>query len=222
MKWFKLLAFAVLFALGLGSCNTGDGFTYVAIDTEYGTMKAKLYNATPQHRDNFIKLVKEGFYDSLLFHRIIPNFMIQGGDPDSKTATQEMMLGMGGPGYTIPAEIRDTIIHKKGALSAARQPDQVNPQKESSGSQFYIVQGAPLPPQQLEALARQKGLNYTENQKQVYTTIGGTPFLDGDYTVFGEVVEGIDIIDKIANQPRSQYSQDRPNEDIRMEIRIVK
>lgn len=222
MKWFNILCFAFLFTVGMASCNSSDDYTYVSIETELGTMKAKLYNATPQHRDNFIKLVKEGFYDSLLFHRVVPNFMIQGGDPDSKYARKELRLGMGGPGYTIPAEINDTLIHKKGALSAARQGDQVNPKKESSGSQFYIVQGSPVPTQQLEVFARQKGLNYTDKQKQTYKTLGGTPFLDGDYTVFGEIVEGLDVIDKIAAQPTSRYAKERPNDDIRMEISIVK
>ncbi|MCB0663274.1 MAG: peptidylprolyl isomerase [Saprospiraceae bacterium] len=222
MKWFRLLIVSFVLTIGLAACNSGDGFTYVEIETEFGTMKAKLYNATPLHRDNFIKLVQEGFYDSLLFHRVINGFMIQGGDPDSKNARQDMALGMGGPGYTIPAEFVDTLLHKKGALSAARMADQVNPNRESSGSQFYIVQGKPVPTVQLDAIANQMGITYTDKQKEIYSTMGGAPFLDRQYTVFGEVVEGLDIIDKIASQPTSAYSKDRPNKDIRMKIRIVK
>jgi peptidyl-prolyl cis-trans isomerase B (cyclophilin B) len=220
MKLLKSIFFLSILVFAFSACNT-DNHTYVIIETEYGNMKAMLYDQTPQHKANFIKLVKEGYYDSLMFHRVIPNFMIQGGDPDSKNARQDMALGMGGPGYTIPAEIVDTLLHKKGALSAARLGDQVNPNKESSGSQFYIVQGSATPQATLDAMSRQTGKQYTAEQAKIYQTVGGTPFLDGQYTVFGQVVEGLEVIDKIAAQPTSQYSKDRPNQDIRMKIRMA-
>jgi peptidyl-prolyl cis-trans isomerase B (cyclophilin B) len=174
-----------------------------------GDMKVKLYNETPQHRDNFIKLVNENFYDSLLFHRIIKNFMIQGGDPLSKNAAPGVMLGNGDNGYTIPGEFVDSIYHKKGALCAARTP---NPQKASSGCQFYIVQGQPLSGDQLSQLEMQRGMKFSEQKKKDYTTVGGTPFLDGDYTVFGQVVEGFDVLDKIADVKTAPG--DRPVENV--------
>jgi len=184
---------------------------HFVINTEYGDMKGVLYNETPQHRDNFVKLIKSGFYNGLLFHRVIQGFMIQGGDPTSKNAKPGQQLGGGDPGYTIPAEFNPAFIHKKGALSAARTADQVNPKKASSGSQFYIVQGKKQNPATL-------GANYTEEQKKVYSTIGGTPFLDGNYTVFGEITEGFDVIDKIAAVQKDQ--NDRPLKDIKMTITI--
>jgi cyclophilin family peptidyl-prolyl cis-trans isomerase len=173
----------------------GKSERLVKITTSMGDMTVKLYDATPKHRDNFIKLVTDNFYDSLLFHRVIRNFMIQGGDPLSKNAAPGAMLGSGDNGYTIPAEFVDTIFHKKGALAAARTE---NPEKASSGCQFYIVQGQPLTTDQIKMLEQQRGMTFSEKQKNIYTTMGGTPFLDGSYTVFGEVVEGLDIIDKIA------------------------
>lgn len=191
----------------------------VLISTDYGDMKVKLYNETPQHRDNFLKLAEQGFYDGLLFHRVIQNFMIQGGDPDSRDAAPGQQLGQGGPGYTIPAEFDPNFIHKKGALSAARMGDQVNPQKASSGSQFYIVQGTVLTPQQLSQFQQQTGRQYTTEQLQTYTTIGGTPHLDMGYTVFGEVIEGLEVIDKIAAQPTNPAN--RPAQDIRMTIKVL-
>jgi cyclophilin family peptidyl-prolyl cis-trans isomerase len=198
--------------------------TKVKVTTSQGEMIIELYNETPQHRDNFIKLVNEGFYNDLLFHRCIRNFMAQGGDPESRGASATKMLGMGGPGYTIPAEFNAQLIHKKGALAAARQGDQVNPQKKSSGSQFYIVQGSKLDDNQLnqfEAMAARKmpGFKYTEDQRNIYKTIGGTAMLDMDYTVFGEVVEGIDVLDKILAQPTKQG--DRPVTDITMKMEII-
>lgn len=210
----------VFFFLGIcllsliSSCGGGDGFTYAEIETEYGTMKVKLYNTTPQHRDNFIKLAKEGFYDDLLFHRVINGFMIQGGDPESKDAPAGKRLGSGGPGYQIPAEIGG--LHIKGALAAARNN---NPQKKSSGCQFYVVQGKPISDQQLKSFESNKGVTYSEEQKQLYKTLGGTPQLDNDYTVFGEVVEGIEVVDKIAKVPTAPG--DRPIEDVKMKVRIV-
>ncbi len=191
----------------------------VDITTDYGVMRVKLYDETPKHRDNFLKLVKEGYYDGLLFHRVINGFMVQGGDPQSKNAAPGTMLGNGGPGYTIPAEFNPARFHKKGALAAARMGDQVNPNKESSGSQFYIVQGKPASEQELTMTQQRINITYTPEQRQVYTTAGGTPFLDMGYTVFGEVVSGLEVIDKIAavqTQPG-----DRPVQDVKMTMKIV-
>lgn len=193
--------------------------TMIEIITDFGTMKAVLYNETPLHRDNFIKLAKEGYFDGTLFHRIIEGFMIQGGDPDSKNARPGQALGQGGPGYTIPAEFNQELIHKKGALAAARTADQINPQKESSGSQFYIAQGNVFTRDDLSNLEMRMGKRFNPLQVQTYTTVGGVPFLDYEYTVFGEVVEGLDIIDKIATQDKDRA--DRPAQDIKMTIRVV-
>jgi peptidyl-prolyl cis-trans isomerase B (cyclophilin B) len=184
----------------------------VEMVTNMGTLKIKLYDNTPQHRDNFIKLVEQGFYDSVLFHRIIPSFMIQGGDPDSKGAPVGKMLGMGGPGYTVPAEFVDSNLHVKGALAAARMGDQMNPTKASSGSQFYIVQGQSLSDGMLDQIEGMKKIKYTPEQRSLYKEKGGTPFLDRDYTVFGELVEGFDVLDKISAVARDRG--DRPNEDV--------
>lgn len=192
----------------------------VEIQTEYGNMLVQLYDATPQHQDNFLKLAQDGFYDSLLFHRVINNFMIQGGDPESKEANPGKSLGSGGPGYTIPAEFVDSLIHVKGALSAARTGDAVNPQKRSSGSQFYIVHGQPQTEQSLAMIEARKGIRYTSEQKEAYITHGGTPFLDQDYTVFGRVVEGLDVIDKLAAVPTDP--QDRPKKDLRMKVQVIR
>ena len=199
--------------------------TRVKITTSQGVMVVELYDETPLHRDNFIKLVEEGFYNDLLFHRCIKNFMAQGGDPESRGASPSKMLGVGGPGYTIPAEFNANLIHKKGALAAARQGDQVNPKKASSGSQFYIVQGQQLNDNQLtqfESRVAMKipGFKYTEEQRKLYKTIGGTAMLDMDYTVFGEIVEGLDVLDKILAQPTKQG--DRPLEDITMKMEVIK
>ncbi|MBX7050014.1 MAG: peptidylprolyl isomerase [Chitinophagales bacterium] len=192
---------------------------YVNISTTYGDMLVKLYNETPAHRDNFIKLVKEGYYNDLLFHRVIKDFMIQGGDPDSRNAGPNVQLGAGGPNYKIPAEIKPGLYHKKGALAAARQADQVNPSRSSSGSQFYIVQGKRSTEAELNNITRGYGVNFSPEQKKVYETIGGTPFLDGSYTVFGEVVKGLEVIDKIA-AVKTMYG-DRPAEDVKMKITIA-
>ncbi len=199
----------------------------VVISTIYGDMTVRLYPETPLHKANFLKLTSESFYDSTLFHRVIKGFMIQGGDPDSKGAKPGAALGRGGPGYTIPAEFNSQFIHKKGALSAARQGDNVNPEKESSGSQFYVVQGKPVTTSELEKMTAQKNqgrtqdsLVYSPEQINTYNTLGGTPHLDGDYTVFGEVIEGLDVIDSISNQPVDRRS--RPIEDIVMSMKIVK
>lgn len=241
----------------------------VTIKTKYGDMVAILYDETPKHKENFIKLAREHFYDSLLFHRVIAGFMIQGGDPESKKADKDKRLGNGGPGYTVPAEFNRKFFHEKGALSAARLSDQMNPEKASSGSQFYIVQGAKHSESQIKldpekyGQALQQFFQKPENkayfdsintffqtrdekgyeaylsklkpvvesqlgisvEKEVspeivkaYTTVGGTPQLDGQYTVFGKVIHGLEVIDKIAAQPKDP--NDRPMEDIRMEITV--
>lgn len=197
----------------------------VEIRTELGTLVVELYNETPIHRDNFLKLVKEGYYDSLLFHRVIPEFMVQGGDPDSRHAKPGQALGSGGPKETLPAEIVPGTVHRKGALAAARQPDDVNPERRSSGSQFYIVQGRTFAPLDVERIAERSTrsgipITYTEADQRMYSTVGGAPHLDGAYTVFGEVVEGLEVIDAIALLPCD--AQDRPVKDVRMFMRVLK
>ncbi len=196
-----------------------EPITKAKIDTEYGTIIIKLYNETPQHRDNFIKLVKDGFYTDLLFHRVMQNFMIQGGDPESKNAPADKMLGSSGPGYTIPAEFDSSFIHKKGALAAARQPDQVNPAKASSGSQFYIAQGQVYDSAQLQMMAMRTGMQYTAEQQEIYATLGGTPHLDMGYTIFGEVIEGLDVVDKIAAVQVGMGN--RPIKDVKFTITLI-
>lgn len=198
---------------------TNDKKSYVLLQTDYGNMKILLYEDTPLHRENFIKLVKSGFYDGLLFHRVINNFMIQGGDPDSRNAQPGVMLGNGGPGYTIPAEFNPKYFHKKGVIAAAREGDNVNPNKESSGSQFYIVQGRVYNEATMAKIAAQMNKTFSEEQIKAYGTIGGTPWLDNDYTVFGEVVEGLEVIDKIAAVRCG--ANDRPVEDVKMTIKII-
>lgn len=246
-------------------------------DSLLGEMKIKLYDETPLHRDNFLKLVKSGFYDGTLFHRVIPGFMIQAGDPNSKTAPAGQQLGSGDVGYTIPAEIKPNLFHKKGALAGARQGDEVNPKKESSGCQFYIVTGNITPENQLKSIEAQKGqgnpqqlfnqIIYRPENKAIldsliqlqktgnmdafdkligekiepliqiemakagssfkfsaeainaYSTIGGAPFLDNEYTVFGEVVEGLELSEKVQNAARDQ--SDRPKVNIRLEMKII-
>ena len=237
----------------------------VTIKTSEGDITVRLYDETPRHRDNFLKLAKEGYYNGTLFHRVIKSFMIQGGDPNSIDAPEDMTLGTGGPGYTIQAEILPQFIHKRGALAAARQGDEVNPERESSGSQFYIVWGQVYNEGQIGQLAKQLQMQaeqtvfnrlvaehrkeimelrrnrdqaglmelqndliaqthatiaeqgsatLTDEQKKTYTTIGGTPHLDGQYTVFGEVTEGLDIVEKIQNTETAQG--DRPKQDIKI------
>lgn len=199
---------------------------HVLISTDLGDIKIVLYNETPQHRDNFIKLVKEGMYDGTLFHRVMKEFMIQGGDPDSKNAEPGAMLGEGNVGYTLPAEFNATLIHKRGVLAAAREPDVVNPEKESSGCQFYIVQGRTFTKAEIDKMldrknkSRETPVEYTEEQYKTYETIGGSPHLDMDYTIFGEVVEGIDVVDKIAEVETDR--RNRPTTDIKMTIKVVK
>lgn len=179
------------------------------METDSGRIVLELYDGTPQHRDNMIKQVKAHFYDSILFHRVIPEFMVQVGDPNSKHAAPGAALGDGDVGYKIPAEIQDQYYHKRGALGAARDN---NPEKQSSGCQFYIVVGKKYTDSELDAIEQRSGKKYTTAQRETYKTIGGTPFLDGNYTVYGEVVEGLDVADKISKVPRN--SMDRPNGDI--------
>ncbi|WP_367392238.1 peptidylprolyl isomerase [Lewinella sp. LCG006] len=209
------LFFALLILATLSGCNS-DKSTYALISTEFGDMKVKLYNSTPQHRDNFIKLAEEGFYDGTLFHRVISGFMIQGGDPDSKTAPAGQSLGMGGPGYTVPAEIG--ALHLKGALAAARTQ---NPEKASSGSQFYIVQGKPVTDAELDNIGQRAGRPYSDVQRQLYKELGGTPQLDFEYTVFGEVVEGLEVIDAIAAVSTNPQAGNRPLSDVKMTVKIL-
>jgi cyclophilin family peptidyl-prolyl cis-trans isomerase len=261
-----------LLALLLTACPAEkDKRTRVLMKTTMGDIEIALFDETPQHRDNFIKLAKEGFYDSLLFHRVIPEFMIQGGDPESKNAEAGKMLGNGGPDYTVPAEFNHNFIHKKGALSAARQGDQINPEKASSGSQFYIVQGKVYDSTELANMVQQidtrraqgeiqkylfkpenrseldkirafqssnpdslmlfieelkvkigyQAFQYTPEQFKTYTTVGGTPFLDRDYTVYGEVISGLEIVDKIA--ATATDGADRPVQDVRvLSVKILK
>ncbi len=204
-----LLALCVMIGIQLTAQNEKPE-TLVVIHTTYGDITAKLYNDTPKHRDNFIKLINEGWFNNSPFHRVIRGFMIQGGGH---------MDGKPDPGYTIPAEFLPHHFHKKGALSAARMPDSMNPRKESSGSQFYIVQGRPMQEGQVKAYAMKTGANYTDEQIKTYATIGGTPHLDGAYTVFGEVLDGFDVIDKIAAVRTAQ--NDRPVETVSMTIEIL-
>lgn len=194
----------------------------VEFTTNLGVLKVKLYDETPMHKDNFLELVEEKYYDSILFHRVIPNFMIQAGDPMSKKAKPGAFLGSGGKQYTIPAEFNPKYIHKKGALAAARQGDNVNPQKESSGSQFYIVQGRTFTDEELDMIQKQyKRIPFTPEQREIYKTIGGTPHLDYSYTVFGEVIEGLDIVDLIASQATDRNN--RPITDVRiLKTRLLK
>ena len=239
----------------------------VKIETTLGDITVRLYDETPIHRDNFVKLVKEGYYDGTLFHRVIKDFMIQGGDPDSKGAPAGKMLGVGGPDYTLEAEIKDNLYHKRGALAAARQGDEVNPERRSSGSQFYIVWGQVYKESQLNQLGKQirmqkvqdafndlakarreeimqmrrernrAGLQelqdqliaeaenkvgkqgLTDQQMQLYSTVGGTPHLDGQYTVFGEVEEGLNVVEQIQNTATGRA--DRPSNDIDMRMTII-
>jgi cyclophilin family peptidyl-prolyl cis-trans isomerase len=269
--YIPILFFLILaFCCGNKPQTEGNSDKMVLIKTKFGDMKVKLYNETPKHRDNFLKLTSSGFYNDLLFHRVINGFMIQGGDPDSKGASPQKRLGGGGPGYEIPAEINSNLFHKKGALAAARTGDNVNPERKSSGSQFYIVQGKAWnePTMKLyeekqktlllkaEATkitkVRQKEIDrlqkedkkdsleivlgyiqkeaekrvdvsqytFSSEKRKVYSTIGGTPQLDGAYTVFGEVVEGLNIIDSIANVKTAPG--DRPIEDVKFQIIEIK
>ncbi len=273
MKKFIVLILFVIVGVGTSCSHTekGDENTMVLIKTEMGNIKLKLYNDTPEHKKNFIKLVEEGFYNDLLFHRVINHFMIQGGDPASKNAQPGARLGGGSPDYTIPAEILPNHFHKKGALAAARKGGPSNPEKRSSSSQFYIVQGAVFSEGKLDTMemsmnnraknelmkeritaasdelsqfrknndkvgfdirvaemreevdsiweTREK-VKISPEKREIYSTLGGYPSLDNEYTVFGEVVEGLDVLDKIAAVETDQY--DRPKIDIKMEVELIK
>jgi cyclophilin family peptidyl-prolyl cis-trans isomerase len=202
----------LVFLCGFNYSQTGTQSNPVfLIKTSFGDIKVKLYNETSKHRDNFIKLVKEGFYDGSIFHRVINQFMIQGGGAKNGTADV---------GYTIPAEFNSMFFHKKGALAAARMPDQINPNKESSGSQFYIVHGRIFTDEELNSIESRTNKKFTAEQRDAYKSIGGAPHLDGDYTIFGEVIEGLYVIDKIAAVKTG--AGDKPLEDIKMTIVEVK
>jgi cyclophilin family peptidyl-prolyl cis-trans isomerase len=211
MKTLTIALLTFLFA-GTALAAKPPKNTFVEIKTSMGDMVVMLYNDTPLHKENFLKLVAENFYDSLIFHRVIKDFMIQGGDPASRNPVPGKQYGSGGPDYTVPAEFRDNLFHKKGVLSAARTGDNVNPEKRSSGSQFYIVQGKVYPDEELKKLEGQMRKTFSEEQKQAYRTLGGTPFLDGNYTVFGEVVKGLELVDVIAGT--RTLPGDRPAEDV--------
>lgn len=185
--------------------------TMILISTSMGDIKAILYNETPKHRDNFIKLINEGWYNNSPFHRVINQFMIQGGHNQD---------GRVDPGYTIPAEFNPALLHKKGVLSAARMGDQVNPERASSGCQFYLVQGKKSSDAELNMMEKRLNITYSQEQRDDYKTKGGTPFLDMQYTVFGEVIEGLDIIDKIAAIKTGEM--DKPLNDVTMNISIIK
>lgn len=227
MNNMKPAFYFLLFTFAFFSCNPklsnglrkNDLKKDVKIETSMGTMVIRLSDSTPLHRDNFLKLVKQHFYDSVLFHRVINHFMIQAGDPDSKRAVAGKQLGEGGPGYTVPAEFRSALFHKKGVIAAARTGDDVNPQKASSGSQFYIVQGKVFTEAGLDSVEtyRLKGRKLPAEHRAVYKTLGGTPHLDQGYTVFGELVSGFEVLDSIAAVPTSgRQAGDRPLKDVRI------
>jgi len=270
MKIVFLLAFTALFInLSFGQSVTKPE-RLVQLETEFGNIKIRLYDETPLHRDNFIKLTEEGFYTDLLFHRVIQGFMIQGGDPHSKNAEPGKLLGEGDLGYTIPAEINPKFFHRKGVLAAAREGDQTNPEKRSSASQFYIMQGKVFRPGELDSLqtkleetrkmnmmqtrvkaiepelnglsaqgkqdeimkrinilkeavnaeaANLPPIRFSDEQRKAYTTAGGYPPLDNNYTIFGEVTEGLDVVDKIAQQATDPHN--RPLKDIKFTIRLL-
>ena len=223
-KYLKLSIVSLIIMLFLSSFHAmaqeNKSGRLIKFETSLGDMLVMLYDETPGHRNNMIKLIEEGFYNNQLFHRVMKDFMIQGGDPHSVGAEKGQRLGSGGPGYTIPAEFNEALIHKKGALAAARKGDQVNPEQASSGSQFYLVQGQVLTPEQINILAQGGASTFTEEAVEIYTTLGGTPHLDGGYTVFGEVVEGLEVLDLIAAQPCDAYN--RPVEDVIFTISIVR
>jgi len=212
-----ILLVLFLFAVAAGFAK-GPKNQYVRITTSYGEVIVRLYNETPQHRDNFIKLAKQGFYNGTLFHRVIQNFMIQGGDPDSKTAKAGQELGDGDLKYTIPAEFKDSLFHKRGVLAAARDD---NPAKASSACQFYLVEGKRWTDGKLDTLenTRLKGRKIPSWQREWYKTVGGVPHLDQNYTVYGEVVSGIDMVDRIAAVKKD--AKDRPLQDVPMTVTLL-
>jgi len=196
----------------------------VELTTEFGVMVLELSDETPQHRDNFLKHVEDGYYNDLLFHRVISGFMIQGGDPNSRNAKPNTRIGTGGPGYQVPAEFNPNLVHVKGALAAARQPDSVNPEKKSSGSQFYIVHGGPVTESTLRRQEAKMDEYYSPAVKAEYLEKGGFPLLDGGYTVFGKVVSGLEVIDKIANVTTDgdpPQGASRPKSDVKMTMKVI-
>jgi cyclophilin family peptidyl-prolyl cis-trans isomerase len=267
-----VFSFLLMIVFSCGNTKSQNDEAQILIKTEYGNIKIKLYDKTLEHKKNFEKLVSEGFYDELLFHRVIQNFMIQGGDPESKNAEPGKLLGGGSPDYTLPAEILPQYFHKRGAVAAARRGGPSNPEKRSSASQFYIVQGRTFSEGTLDTLEMAKnqqlinemmreqltavqaeieqfranndregfnqkvaeirmqvdslidaqglGFNFTDEQREIYTTVGGYPSLDGDYTVFGEVVEGMEVVDQIAAVETDE--NDRPLQNVKMEIEPIK
>lgn len=230
---YKLLILAGLLTI-TASCNPrlGNGLRKkdlhkdVEMITDKGTLVIRLSDSTPLHRDNFLKLVKQGYYDSILFHRVIRNFMVQAGDPNSKKPVRGEVYGDGGPEYTIPAEFRSSMFHKKGAVAAARTADGVNPQKASSGAQFYVVQGKIFTDAGLDSVEqfRLRGRKLPVAHRAVYKTLGGAPHLDQNYTIFGEVIKGLPVVDSIAAGPTSgRDGGDRPLQDVRIiKARLVK
>ena len=216
-KKLALLALICLFSIHSFAQKKSKKDDLVTIKTEQGTMHVILFDETPKHKANFIKLTKDKFYDGLLFHRVIEGFMIQGGDPESRDAKPDAVLGKGENGYRVPAEFSPKLFHQKGALAAARDN---NPAKESSGCQFYIVQGKKWNKGDLAKQVARATRKVTEEQKAVYETVGGTPHLDGSYTVFRQVVDGIDVIDKITSYPRDD--RDRPEKNIVMKVSVKK
>jgi cyclophilin family peptidyl-prolyl cis-trans isomerase len=229
LKWFLFIA-VVLFstaanAQSLAKLKKKDRKRDIEMVTTEGTIILRLSDSTPLHRDNFLRLIKTGYFDSLLFHRVIQYFMIQGGDPGSKNASPGKPLGDSSAPYTLPAEFRVSLFHRRGVVAAARESDDVNPQKASSGSQFYIVQGKKYTDSQLDSVEiKRLKRKIPEDQREVYKTLGGTPFLDQNYTIFGEVVSGMETVDKIAAQPTSKAEDmDRPLQDVRiLQTRLIK
>ena len=222
MRIIVLLIFfsAVLNTTISAQDNSKVSRTRALITTNIGEIEISLYNETPLHRDNFIKLSREGFYDDLLFHRVIKDFLIQGGDPRSRGADKGVLLGRTGPGYTIPAEIIPEFYHRKGAIAAARTSDENNPLRESSGSQFYIIIGKVYTPGELQYMETSHiCIPLSDEMKKVYTTIGGSPHLDGAYTVFGEVTKNIELVEKISRLQTDPYS--RPLADVTFTIKII-
>ena len=212
LSFFTPWMLTCLIALLMSSCEKTE--KKALISTEYGDITILLYDSTPKHRDNFIKLVKEGYYDGLTFHRVIDQFMIQGGDPDSKNAQPGARLGMGGPGYEIDAEIGSP--HLYGALAAARTPNEA---KRSSGSQFYIITGKTQTEAELKVYEQRKNIKYNDEQRRIYMEKGGYPGLDMEYTVFGEVISGMDVVEKISKLERDP--SDRPLKDVKMTIKMI-
>ena len=222
IKVVSALVMAFLHLCLASSVTSQTAAHTLLLETSKGNIKCILYEQTPMHTENFIKLVRDGTYDGVLFHRVIKDFMVQTGDPSSKTAPKGALVGTGGPKYTVPAEFHPDLYHKKGALAAARQGDQSNPNRESNGSQFYIVQGMVFSDEQLDQLEKAGAhITFTPEQRMVYKAVGGTPHLDYAYTVFGEVIEGFEVIDMIASEPTDE--RDRPLEDVKIiKVRVLK